>query len=176
MWSVTVLTSDCLYHGIFLVSCILGKLQCHSIIHKALWLHSWVQNLDILTGVATSWGKANPSRRKIPWNYCILSKIDSFHMEIGTVNLLILQGWWTYFNCGERLMQSQVMEMVIRSCDKKWKELCPWRRRQHVPPTGLNSKKLRQPCYHWEKRKSYSVSCLYLTIPYTWYGLKEKKN
>lgn len=113
--------------------------------------------------MATRQGKANPTRRKIPWNYCILNKITSLHPEIGTVNLLILQSWWTYFSCGERLLQSQAMEMVIRSCDKKWKELCPWRRRQHVPPTRLNSKKSWQSCYHWEMRKSYSVSCLYLT-------------
>jgi len=158
MWPVKVLTTDCLYHGIFLVSCILEKLHCHSIIHKACWLHTWVQNFDILTGVTTRREKANQSRKKNPWNYCILSKINSFHLEIGTVNLLILQGWWTYFNSGERLLQSQAMEMVIRSCDKKRKEGCPWRRRQHVPPTRLNSTK-----FHWEKRKPYNVSRLYLT-------------
>jgi hypothetical protein len=174
MWSVTVLTTDCLYHGIFLVSCILGKLHCHRIIQKAFWLRSWVQNLDNLTGVATRRGKANTSRRKISWKYCTLSQINSFHLEIGTVNLLTVQGWWTYFNCGERLLQSQAMEMVI-SCNKKWKELCPWMGWQHVPPTRLNSKKSRQPCYHWEKRKSYSVSYLYLTKKFPIHDKVKKK-
>ena len=49
---------------IFLVSCILGNLHCHSTIHKAFWLHSWVQNLDILTGGTTRRGKVNQEEEK----------------------------------------------------------------------------------------------------------------